>query len=702
MDDRMDSRPVDWVPPESFDEYRLVKALGRGSMGQVWLAHDTVLDRLVAVKFIAEVPAHDAGHQRFLTEARAAARVQHPNIIAVYRVGEIGPRPYLISEYVHGDSLEKIARPVAWPRLLEIAIGLARGLAAAHRQGVLHRDLKPANAIVSGTGEVKLLDFGLAKLLPHAATLPVDAPPHAGAPRDLEAAPVPGDPGDPSDPTIAPRGSSEPFGPPFDENANTVDLPAGVLPAVPSGGIALPEITRAGAVMGTPAYMPPEAWHGELATMRSDVYSLGALLYSLGAGTPPHRGTSPEGVRGSAPASDPPPLAVAVPGIDPGLAAVVDRCLRRDPAERFASGDAVREALEALATGDKTAARELARPPQERPPPRLRRAILVGATLALAFAFAFVAYKTFGEEPARPSADATHAVNVLPDASARPPGASAFAAGSQPMGAPPGRCPEGMVAVPAGTFRMGSPEGEGDTDEQPQHEVTLSAYCMDTTEVTVAAYSACVAAGECRAAQLTVNGTNYSPEEISRFSRMCNRTDRPDHPLNCVDWDQAVAYCTWKGKRLPTEAEWEYAARGNDGRVYPWGNEAPSPKWLNALGSEVVAMAKRELKLQWESMYDDNDGWETTAPVGSYPDGRSPFGALDMAGNVGEWTSDWYGEYAKLPGTNPQGPRTGTSRVSRGGGWVNVDPSQVRAADRDWPDPTLRRFDHGFRCARGN
>src|SRR5262249_1828824 len=152
---------------ERFDEYRLIKRLGRGSMGQVWLAHDTVLDRLVAVKFISELPTHDAIRQRFLTEARAAARVQHPNIIAIYRVGEIGPRPYLISEYVRGDSLDRIARPVAWPRLLELAVGLARGLAAAHRRGVLHRDLKPANAILSETGEVKLLDFGLAKLVQH-------------------------------------------------------------------------------------------------------------------------------------------------------------------------------------------------------------------------------------------------------------------------------------------------------------------------------------------------------------------------------------------------------------------------------------------------------------------------------------------------------------------------------------------------------
>jgi formylglycine-generating enzyme required for sulfatase activity len=249
---------------------------------------------------------------------------------------------------------------------------------------------------------------------------------------------------------------------------------------------------------------------------------------------------------------------------------------------------------------------------------------------------------------------------------------------------------------------MGSPEGEGNTDEQPQHEVTLPAYCIDRTEVTVAAYAECVAAKGCSAAPLRVNWTNYSLELVKRFSRWCNGNDRPDHPINCVDWDHAAAYCTWKGKRLPTEAEWEYAARGNDGRVYPWGKEPPSAKWLNARGDEFVAITKRELKEDRQTMYNGNDGWETTAPVGSYPEGRSPFGALDMAGNVWEWTADWYGIYSKLAETNPQGPSTGTSRVHRGGSWATVDPNKVRAAGRIWRTPNTRDCDLGFRCARGN
>jgi formylglycine-generating enzyme required for sulfatase activity len=258
-----------------------------------------------------------------------------------------------------------------------------------------------------------------------------------------------------------------------------------------------------------------------------------------------------------------------------------------------------------------------------------------------------------------------------------------------------------MVPVPAATFWMGSPEGEGDTDEQPRHEVTLSGYCIDRTEVTVVAYAECAAAGGCSAAPLTTNSTNFSLDQVKRFSRWCNGNDRPDHPINCIDWDHAAAYCRWTGKRLPTEAEWEYAARGNDGRVYPWGNEAPGVTRLNACGGECVVMKEREI-LALEAMYDGydgNDGWETTAPVGSYPEGRSAFGALDMAGNVREWTADWYGVYSKLAKPNPQGPSSGTSRVSRGGSWVIGDTNQVRAVDRHWPDPMFRAIDLGFRCA---
>jgi formylglycine-generating enzyme required for sulfatase activity len=258
-----------------------------------------------------------------------------------------------------------------------------------------------------------------------------------------------------------------------------------------------------------------------------------------------------------------------------------------------------------------------------------------------------------------------------------------------------------MVPVPAGMFRMGSPDGTGDTDEHPQHEVTLSVYCIDKTEVTVKAYAACVAAKGCSAAPLTVSWSGVSADDVKRYSRFCNREDRPDHPMNCVDWNQAAAYCTWAGKRLPTEAEWEYAARGTDGRAYPWGNEAPAATRLNACGSECVAMARRELNLDWKKMYDASDGWETTAPVGSFPADASPYGALDMAGNVVEWTADWYGPYSAAAVTNPRGAKSGTFRVLRGGAWNSTGAGHVLAANRHWDGASDRLNDVGFRCARG-
>ena len=151
-----------WYPPHEFEEYRLVRPLGAGGMGQVFLAHDLVLDRLVAIKFIGSLEPDAAARGRFLTEARAAARLAHPNVASVYRVGEIAGKPFIVSEYLRGKSLAALARPLPWRRVLELGVELARGLGAAHREGVVHRDIKPSNAVLTEHGTVKLVDFGLA------------------------------------------------------------------------------------------------------------------------------------------------------------------------------------------------------------------------------------------------------------------------------------------------------------------------------------------------------------------------------------------------------------------------------------------------------------------------------------------------------------------------------------------------------------
>jgi formylglycine-generating enzyme required for sulfatase activity len=211
---------------------------------------------------------------------------------------------------------------------------------------------------------------------------------------------------------------------------------------------------------------------------------------------------------------------------------------------------------------------------------------------------------------------------------------------------------------------------DGDADEKPVHQVTLSSYCIDKTEVTVVSYRACVQAGKCRTHE----------DECNQFCTW-GKDSFDQHPINLVDWYDAAAYCKWTGGRLPTEAEWEYAARGNSGHRFPWGNQALTPDRANTFG--------------------EGDGWEFTAPVGSYPQGASPFGLLDMAGNVSEWTADSYGAYGSEPVANPQRSGSeGSRRVLRGGNWSDFGRDTARATDRFPTSPGNLSSFFGFRCAK--
>ena len=214
-------------------------------------------------------------------------------------------------------------------------------------------------------------------------------------------------------------------------------------------------------------------------------------------------------------------------------------------------------------------------------------------------------------------------------------------------------------------------ETGGAADEGPAHRVTLSAFGIGKTEVTVGQYKACVRAGTCTA---------------PAAGRSCNwgQSGRAEHPINCVDHGQATAFCRWAGGRLPTEAEWEYAATSGAKRwKYPWGDEKAS-----------CARAVMD--------HGGNGcGSGHTLPVCSKPAGSSAQGACDLSGNVWEWVSDWYGGYPSSAQHNPQGPTTsGSYRVSRGGGWGSASPSYLRARNRDRLTPGYRLGHLGFRCAR--
>jgi eukaryotic-like serine/threonine-protein kinase len=233
-----------------------------------------------------------------------------------------------------------------------------------------------------------------------------------------------------------------------------------------------------------------------------------------------------------------------------------------------------------------------------------------------------------------------------------------------------------MVYVPEGEFLMGSEDADADSDEKPRHPVYLDAFWIYQTEVTNGMYRQCVEKGAC---QLPGNTTFYQNQNYA------------DHPVVYVSWFDAVAYCQWAGGQLPTEAQWEKAARGTGGSKYPWGDSPITGRKANFCDSNC--------ELSWADTRQD-DGFSRTSPVGSFPDGASPYDALDMAGNVWEWVADWYNStyYSRSPYTNPIGQASGTDRVLRGGSW-NSDERHLRVSFRNWNLPASWDGNRGFRCA---
>lgn len=313
----------------------------------------------------------------------------------------------------------------------------------------------------------------------------------------------------------------------------------------------------------------------------------------------------------------------------------------------------------------------------------------VGAgTISVVVAGTLTACKSPARSDAAP-ADSTAPSTTLIPASSSEAKSSKGAASAEPVrkaGAKGARAPSDDT-VPLPKTNSAKPFG-----------AILSEVKLDKYEVTVESYRQCVDAG-CCVAHCTPNGDGQGE---ALWNEYCNydKEGRDKHPMNCVDWTNADAYCRWVGKRLPTDVEWAYAAYGDEARKYPWGNKGPDKQRANVCDASC-RKALQERGRPWRAFHELDDGFPGTAPVGSFPDGASQFGALDMGGNVWEWVGDWFSPQPRLLPSkeNPTGPASGERRVVRGGSWNDTDATELENQTRHGFHPPNRFVNVGFRCA---
>jgi serine/threonine-protein kinase len=680
---------------KQIDRYHVIERQGMGGMAVVYHAYDTRLERDVALKLIRteNIPQSQQEQllKRFEREAKAQARFSHPHIVPIHDYGEVDGIPYLVMDYVRGGTLKQLTgQPMAYRQALRLVLPIADALRYAHARGVIHRDVKPGNILMNEEQQPLLTDFGIAKLL-----------------ETTEAT-----------------------------------------------------LTGTGVGVGTPEYMAPEQWHGK-SLPQTDIYALGVVLYELVTGVKPYQADTPAAVAILQATESLPRPASFVAGLPESLENLIYKALARDPQDRYESMQAMQQALQILIeerpsmmdTADyeedgtlvvdrnvikesqvaqasdrvQPASGATVLPPSRQAPPidvlqeqvqrskRLPAWLLWGAASLIVIGVLTGVLLLTGRDKEPPlvaalptetafqaqESENTPTLTVTP--SLQPTTRPTATITQTPtivqtptlgIGATRIREADGMpmVYVPAGKFTMGSSIEqltwiieqdwcpncqlswfEGET---PVRQVYLDAYWIDQFEVTNAQYALCVAEGNCSAPALfssRTRGLYYGNDEYANY------------PAVRITWQQAVDYCAWAGGQLPTEAQWEKAARGIDGRIFPWGDDPPSCE-LSNFGFPDACVGE-------------------TTEVGSYPRGASPYGAMDMAGNVNEWVSDWYFReyYAEAPDENPSGPLSGEGlghfRVIRGGSFRgNANSTRTSARSVGLDSASNAVFDNGFRC----
>lgn len=450
----------------------------------------------------------------------------------------------------------------------------------------------------------------------------------------------------------------------------------------------------------TEGYGSPEQQAQQDISPLSDVYSLGATLYTLLTGQAP-----PSALKRESGLADLTPARELNPDVEPYLSLVAGRAMSIRPDTRYDTVADFAKALERPYGRQEPATSQLRRtlpsdqfgqPVQPRLTPQKRRQIETRTIFALAALLIVIVLAgvglTFGSlnEPEVTADEATATIqsavvaamtSLAPTPSPLPVPTEAPTSTPEPLITDTGAR---MIFVPGGIFSMGTDEGE--RDERPAHLVRMSPYYIDETEVTNGQYQLCVEAGVC---------TPPSRSNPTTHPAYYGDPAYDDYPVVFINWFQADSFCEWRGARLPSEAEWEMAAAFNPTEAikltYPWGDAFDGTKLNYCDQSCPSANADTEF----------NDGHRDTAPVGSYPDGRSPLGVYDMSGNVMEWVNDWYDSrfYESSTDTNPMGPAEGDIKSFRGGSWLS-SREEVRVIARGSFDPRVVQTNLGFRCAQ--
>ena len=674
------SDPLQLVGTTIAEKYAVESVVGEGGFAIVYRATHLIWKRPVAIKAFKSMGTFAAKDRErlldeFVREGALLAELSERSA-AICQARDVGTlttpsgawAPYMVLEWLEGVTLERAladersagTAPRTASEAIQLLEPVGEALALAHARGIAHRDVKPGNIFLLGEPRseactVKLLDFGIAKVVQ-------DAQKMAGA---------------------------------FSQTTGQV-------------------------TSFTPAYGAPEQFsRAQGATGPwTDVFALGLIFSELVSGKDPLAGDDVAQLAFAAmdPSRRPTPRALGA-SVSDAVEAVIAKAVAVPTSERYQTAGELWNALRAAVglspmraiTGNPVEGRAsslsgpsvIARASTSAETVAAARTTggkgkpsRTGLTLAaLGAIVAAGAFGTLGMRHGDPSVPAAAASVASPPPAAAP----------QP---PPPTCPEGMILVPGGKFFMGSDDKSDFEFERPAHQTILSPFCIDKYEVTVLRYKGCSDKGECKRAGTANDWEKITDAERKAFDPLCNARDpeaNAKHPVNCVDWEMADTFCraSVPRGRLPREAEWEFATRGSDGRKFPWGDDWPDAKHLNACDKDCLAWGRKN-RVDEKAMYESSDGFANTAPVGSFPLGDSPFGLSDVVGNVWEWTADWYAPYTAATQTDPKGPEAEVDhdgRVIRGGAWNGAYPAWVRPTFRYHDDPAKRSYGIGFRCA---